>query len=144
MTPDQLFSIANSIPLPGWLLLLVVPRWRHTLPIVRGLIVVVLAAFYAYLVTVHFGEGKGDFSSLEGVALLFQNKWILLGGWVHYLSFDLFIGAWMTEDAQRRGMSHWLVVPCLPLTLMLGPMGLLLYLSLRGTKALRTPGLAPE
>ena len=131
MTPDQLFGIVGTIPLPGWLLLLFLPRWRYTMPVVRGCCVVVLAAFYSYLIVAHFGDGKGGFGSLRDVALLFENRWALLAGWVHYLAFDLFVGAWMTEDAQKRGISHWFVVPCLPLTLMFGPMGLLLYLGLR-------------
>ena len=131
MTPDQLFGIVGKIPLPGWLLLLFLPRWRYTMPVVRGFCVVALAAFYSYLIVAHFGDGKGGFGSLRDVALLFENRWALLAGWVHYLAFDLFVGAWMTEDAQKRGISHWFVVPCLPLTLMFGPMGLLLYLGLR-------------
>jgi len=31
------------------------------------------------------------------VAQLFENRWLLLAGWVHYLAFDLFIGAWETR-----------------------------------------------
>lgn len=42
------------------------------------------------------------------------------------------IGAWEVRDAQRIGLHHLAVVPCLVLTLMLGPVGLLLYLVLRG------------
>ena len=50
---------------------------------------------------------------------------------MHYLVFDLFIGAWQTRDAARHGIPHGLVVPCLVLTFLLGPIGLLLYLALR-------------
>ena len=143
MTPDQLFSIASNIPLPGWLLLLLVPRWKYTMPVVRGVCVVLLAAFYTYLIVAHFGDGEGGFGSLAQVAKLFENRWALLAGWVHYLAFDLFVGAWMTEDAQRRGLSHWFVVPCLPLTLMFGPCGLLLYLLLRLLASRSTRPAAP-
>ena len=62
---------------------------------------------------------------------LFANPWLLLAGWVHYLAFDLFIGAWQVRDAKRTGLSHLLVVPCLVLTFLFGPIGLLLYLALR-------------
>ena len=51
--------------------------------------------------------------------------------WIHYLVFDLFVGAWIVRDAARRGVAHLAVVPCLLLTLMVGPAGLLLYLVLR-------------
>jgi Mn2+/Fe2+ NRAMP family transporter len=52
-------------------------------------------------------------------------------GWIHYLVFDLFVGAWQVRDAQRRGITHLAVIPCLVLTLLAGPVGLLLYLALR-------------
>jgi len=41
------------------------------------------------------------------------------------------VGSWEVRDAQRRGVSHLLVVPCLVLTFLFGPAGLLLYLGLR-------------
>jgi len=50
---------------------------------------------------------------------------LLLAGWVHYLAFDLFIGSWEVEDAAANGIPHWLLLPCLFLTLMVGPVGLL-------------------
>ena len=33
-----------------------------------------------------------------------QNRWLLLAGWVHYLAFDLLIGAWEVRTARREGM----------------------------------------
>ena len=68
---------------------------------------------------------------LKASARLFSTDIGILVGWVHYLVFDLFVGAWIARDAQRRGFSHWLLVPCLLLTFMAGPFGLLLYVILR-------------
>jgi hypothetical protein len=47
------------------------------------------------------------------------------------LAFDLVVGAWESRDARQAGIAHWKVVPCLLLTFLLGPMGLLVYLLLR-------------
>ena len=69
--------------------------------------------------------------SLAALSLLFQNPTALLAGWIHYIAFDLFVGAWQVRDAKRLGINHWLVVPCLIATLMAGPIGLLLYSCLR-------------
>jgi hypothetical protein len=41
------------------------------------------------------------------------------------------VGAWEARGAVRRGVPHLFVVPCLLLTLMLGPIGLMAYLLLR-------------
>jgi hypothetical protein len=55
----------------------------------------------------------------------------VVAGWIHYLIFDLFVGAWEARDARRRGVPHLLLVPCLLFTLMIGPVGLLLYVVVR-------------
>jgi uncharacterized membrane protein YcfT len=69
--------------------------------------------------------------SLEAVRTGFSRDGVLLLGWVHYLVFDLFIGAWMVRDARRVGVVHVLIIPSLVLTLMLGPIGLLTYVLIR-------------
>jgi hypothetical protein len=61
----------------------------------------------------------------------FSAPHIVVAGWIHYLIFDLFVGAWESRDAVRRGVPLWLVIPCLLGTLMFGPLGLLLYLTVR-------------
>jgi hypothetical protein len=73
----------------------------------------------------------GGFGSLEQVAQLFENRALLLAGWVHYLVFDLFTGSWETRDAAARGIPLWAVIPCLVLTFLLGPVGLMFYLAMR-------------
>ena len=132
---DSLFAIANPLPLPAWLLLLLLPRWKYTLPIVRLLLVPLLAVAYAALVITTFGGAEGDFNSLAGVQLLFSNPYTLLAGWIHYLAFDIFVGAWIVEDALARQVPWWARAVPLPLTLMFGPAGLLLYLGLRQLSA---------
>ena len=127
MTPDQIFSIANTSTLVPWLLLVVVPRHRVTRIVAGTVAPALFAAAYVIVVATHFGQGKGDFQSLTGVAGLFSNPWILLAGWLHYLAFDLLVGNWEASDARARGIPHLLVVPSLVLTLMFGPAGWALY-----------------
>ena len=132
MTPDLVFDIATRAVLPGWLLLVFLPRWRWSARLISGaLIPALLGGLYLVLAVRSFGGSEGGFGSLAEVQKLFSDPWALLVGWVHYLAFDLFIGAWEVRDAQRIGLHHLLVVPCQVLTLMLGPVGLLLYLVLR-------------
>jgi hypothetical protein len=134
MNLETLFSIAGALVLPGWALLVFLPRWKWTARLIAAVLIPgILALLYVYLVVVHFFSAEGGFGSLAEVALLFENPAVLLAGWVHYLAFDLFVGAWEVRDAQRVGLHHLFVVPCLVLTFMLGPAGLLLYLVLRGS-----------
>jgi len=132
MSPATLFRVCSMLVLPGWLLLVFAPRWKWSARIIAGaLIPLLLALVYLYLVVAHFGESEGGFGTLAEVSKLFQNPYALLAGWIHYLAFDLFIGSWEVRDAQRLGIHHLLVVPCLALTFLLGPIGLLLYFALR-------------
>jgi len=131
MQPETLFSFANTFVLVGWILLIVAFRWKYTLLLVRLGVVLLLSALYTTLIITHFGDSEGGFGSLAEVSQLFENPWSLLAGWVHYLAFDLFVGSWEVENAQKLGISHWLIIPCLLFTFFLGPIGLLLYLILR-------------
>jgi hypothetical protein len=117
---------------PGWLLLVFAPRWKWSARIIAGVLIpLLLGIVYLSLVVMYFGRSEGGFGSLAEVSKLFQNPYNLLAGWVHYLAFDLFIGSWEVRDAERLGINHFLVVPCLVLTFLLGPIGLLLYFALR-------------
>jgi hypothetical protein len=86
-----------------------------------------IAGIYAWLMSSNSPPAGGGFGSLQEVTVLFSNPNLLLAGWIHYLAFDLFVGAWEVRDAQRQGIHHLLVIPCLFATLMAGPAGLALY-----------------
>ena len=134
MTTERLFDIANLIALLGWVALVFAPLARDRLVLAARVIGVALALTYAgLLITSLAGGGTegGGFTSLEGVTALFSRPEAVLVGWVHYLAFDLWVGAWAVEDAGKRGVPHWAMVPVLFLTLMAGPIGLLVYLAVR-------------
>lgn len=132
MTPEQIFPIVNLIALGGWFLLAALPR-RHALVdrIAGAAIPALLASVYVALVAASWFGSRGGFSSLEDVATLFENRWLLLAGWTHYLAFDLLVGSWEARDARERRMPHLVLLPCLALTFLFGPLGWLLYLGCR-------------
>jgi hypothetical protein len=132
MDVANLFKTANAFVIPGWLLLLLVPNWKYTLPLIRYGIVVVLAALYAYLILSSIsGFNSESFSTLENVKHLFQNDDAVLAGWIHYLAFDLLIGTHIVEQAKLHQVPRWLYVFTLPLTFMFGPMGYLLFVVMK-------------
>jgi ABA4-like protein len=132
MSPERIFSICNLLALFGWLLLIFAARTRWGAALVSGAILpLLLAAAYSVLIITHWGETSGGFGSLAAVAALFSNQWLLLAGWIHYLAFDLFIGSWQVRDARNHRIPMLAVVPCLILTFLFGPAGLLLYFVLR-------------
>lgn len=133
MSLETWFSLANGLALVGWVLLAVAPRWRLGTDVIAPFVIPgVLAALYLWFALTGLGgDGEGDFSSLQGVMALFTQPRAVLAGWVHYLVFDLFIGAWEVRDARARGIRHLYVLPCLFFTLMLGPVGWGAYAILR-------------
>ena len=133
MPLEMLFKAANYTVIPFWLLLIAAPRWSWTQRLVHGpVVLLLLTPIYAYML---FGYAPApremSFMTLYGVMVGFSAPHIAVAAWIHILAFDLFVGAWEARDAQRRGVPHWLVVPCLLATFMIGPVGLLLYVVVR-------------
>lgn len=138
MDNEQIFSFASMTAMVGWAFLALLPMWRGSQWIAGVIVPFLLATAYGALIipTLFMSDGGFDpssFSSLAGVRALFENDGALLVGWIHYLAFDLFVGAWEVRDARRVGVPHLLVLPCLFFTLMFGPVGLLLYFVIRTT-----------
>ena len=132
MTADQIFTISNPLAAIGWVLLAVAPQREWITRVVTGIVIpAIFAVAYVAIVLWTFAGAEGSFSSLRGVQQLFANPWLLLAGWLHYLAFDLLIGTWEARDAVARGISRWLLIPCLFLTFMFGPTGWLLYMIVR-------------
>jgi hypothetical protein len=138
MSPEQIFGITNAIAILSWLLLAVLPGRQWVTGVVTGKAVPLLfALIYAGIMATTFSGANGSFSTLDGVASLFANRWLLLAGWLHYLAFDLLVGTWEARDARAHAVPHALLLPCLFFTLMFGPAGWLLYL---GARRMAGPG----
>jgi hypothetical protein len=136
LSPDPTYSIGNSLVLPVWLLLaasLFLPAWRERIwPVTGPIVPAVYAAVYLVLFAQSWGETPGGgFGSVDEVRALFANDSALTAGWFHYLAFDLFVGTWIAREGIARAVPRLLILPCLALTLLAGPVGLLLFLLLR-------------
>lgn len=142
MSAEMLFSIASPLALLGWLALVAAPLAPRTVDILAGWVLPGgLSLAYAVLMLVHFADAPGGFQTLHDVQALFTDVHVALAGWIHFLAFDLFIGAWIVRDSQRQSIAHWMVLPILPFAFLLGPAGLLAYMGLR---LIRRRGIAPS
>lgn len=140
MTPDTLFQIANPLAMLGWITLALsplAPRWADRIG--GFLIPAILSLLYAGLILGYWWQGQGGFDSLSNVMALLSNPWMALAGWVHFLAFDLFIGGWITRRARTEGIAHLMILPCLLMTFLFGPIGLILFLSIAATRRLLHP-----
>ena len=136
MSPDSVFQTCSTIAMVGWIVLLVIsPFWSSFDKFLIGIIITLFAIVYAWLIFQVFTPGDFQkFGSLNGVMELFTDKTAVTAGWVHYLAFDLLTGIWIKKNALKYNIHHLILIPCLLLTFMLGPIGLLLYLLVRSIK----------
>lgn len=137
LSPDLVFRLGNGLALLGWILLLVSPasaRWAPWARRVAGRVLPLLfAVVYVVLLQQHW-PADGGFGSIAQVQALFAVPGALVAGWLHYLAFDLFVGAWIAERGGALGLPHWQLVPLLLLTFMFGPAGLLAFFVLRAVR----------
>lgn len=133
MTAAEVFSLANLLVMPMWILMIVLPKWKATRFLMDYKVIpLVLSLLYAiYIVIAMRISGGMDFSSLQSVMALFTEENAVLAGWVHYLAFDLLVGMWMIKQNEDLGIHQLLMVPCLLATFMLGPIGFLLFMFIR-------------
>ena len=122
MSPDKIFSLCSTLAMAGWIILILLPFWFHSDKFIIGIVD-----------SFSFSDMK-KFGSLQGVMELFDNPVMVTAGWVHYLAFDLLAGVFIKRNGVKHNISHWLQVPCMLLTFMFGPVGLLLYLLIRFAK----------
>lgn len=138
VSADDMYLFLNFSVLPFWALIIFVPFLKITDTLVHSVLApIVLGVTYAWLLAnvmggaVQMPDGAG-FATLDALAKTFSVKEAIVAGWAHYLVFDLFVGAWIARDAQRIGLNQFIVAPALVLTLLVGPIGLLTYLLIRG------------
>ena len=136
MQLETLFYAVHLLIFPAWALLAIAPRWHLTQTLVHSaLIPVIMGSIYVWLLSRGImGESSPNagFNSLPAVMALFAHPVGALNSWIHFLIFDLFVGAWITRDAGRLGFTRLATLPFLFFSLMFGPLGLLLWLVFKG------------
>ena len=134
MSAESFFLMLNIIAGIGWLALLILsPFWKFTDKFVIGIIIVLLAILYSFFNFGHIAEagGPASFMTFEGVLKVFSNPWLINAGWAHIMAFDLLAGVWIKNNAAKNGISYWIVIPVLLVTIMLAPLGFLIYQLIR-------------
>lgn len=133
MTPEQVFNIATVFALLGWIVLIFLSSSRTAVEaLARTFVPAMLSlAYAAIIIPFVFTNGIGSLGSFEGLLQLQGQPWLLVGGWLHYLAFDLLAGAWQATTAREEGIPRYALIPCLVLTFILGPIGFLVFLVVR-------------
>jgi hypothetical protein len=136
MTASGLFSVFNTLAMAGWIVLalgvILTRDWLRD--VVAGTYIpVAISAAYFLLIVFFFAPAEGGFDTLENVQMLFTSPWAALAGWIHYLAFDLFMGARIARGMAEQGRPRWPLVLLLPITFLLGPIGYLAFEIIKAT-----------
>ncbi len=144
---QSLFVLTNAIAFACWAMLAFLPRKPMVMASVLFFGVGMLCLVYAGMFVALFGgladpvrvggAPAPDLASytLPGLRALFMSDGGIVLGWTHYLAFDLFVGQWIARDADNKGFGRIVQIPFLFVTLMAGPIGLLLWLFFREGRA---------
>ncbi|MEM9705679.1 MAG: ABA4-like family protein, partial [Pseudomonadota bacterium] len=92
-------------------------------------------AYAGLIVPAFFTSDGGGYSSIEAVRTLLSSDGALTAGWLHYLAFDLFVGAWIARTADKAGIPRVLQAVFLLATFMFGPVGFVLFVTTRSFMA---------
>ncbi|QRK12410.1 DUF4281 domain-containing protein [Archangium violaceum] len=132
MNEELILKVLNVPVLLGWLSMVLAPRARVTRWFLESDVLPLgIGVLYLALVAPHLPGLLREFDTLAHIDVALHRPGMLLAGWIHYLAFDFLVGRVVLADAQRRGIPHLLIVPCLLMTFMLGPVGYLAYAVVR-------------
>ena len=137
-TIEMIYFWLNVGVLPFWLILIFFPQAKickiFTISIFP---IFILSLIYCYLIYKIF-QYDYDFSinlrlylGINEISNLFSNNSFLILFWVHFLSINLFCGAWIVNDYQKFGISKILMFLPLVITYFVGPIGIFVYWILR-------------
>jgi hypothetical protein len=129
---ETYFIAAHAVAFLGWAPLFASP-WtgrRRAIAWARWIAIPLCLLYLVFLFT-HLKAIPTDAGyTLAAVGRAFDKPVLLLAGWIHYLVLDLWVGTWQAEHADEANVPPALLLLCLVSTMMIGPLGLLLYLGI--------------
>ena len=144
---DVLFWFSSLYILPFWLMMWFAPAHERTSALLRNewVYLAPLAAAYTLAVLPNLLDILvllgSDMPTPEIVVSLFDDREVILIGWLHYLAFDLFVGRWTWQRLMATNQPLYVSFPVLLLSMMVAPLGALLGLVV--TKDIGTATASP-
>ena len=147
---DALFWFSSLYILPFWLMMWFAPAHERTAALLRSewVYLAPLAAAYTLAVLPNLLDILvllgSDMPTPEIVVSLFDDREVILIGWLHYLAFDLFVGRWTWQRLMATNQPLYVSFPVLLLSMMVAPLGALLGLVVTKDIGTATPSPAVD
>ena len=144
-TLEMIYHFTNIGVIPLWILLAFLPGWSGTKVLINSILApLILGLTYFYVFYIYINTSEGIFSNILDKGKIFElymgidqlkksfsDKNVLLLFWIHFLTANLILGAWIAIDAAKNKALQFIVLVPLILTYFAGPIGLGFYLILR-------------
>ena len=137
-TKEMIYLWLNLGILPFWTILIFFPNSKIcSIFTVSIFPIFIFTTIYIYLIYTIFKEGYDFLKNFElylGISQLknlFSNTSFLILFWIHFLSINLFCGAWIVNDSQKLYISKIIIFLPLIITYFIGPLGLFIYWIIR-------------
>tara|TARA_B100001173_G_C15747826_1_gene445571 strand:+ start:98 stop:571 length:474 start_codon:yes stop_codon:yes gene_type:complete len=137
-TFEMIYLWLNFSVLPFWIMLIFFPNSKICKIFIVSIVpIIIFTTIYIYLIYNIFNEGYDFLSNfdlylgIDQLKKLFSNTSFLILFWIHFLSINLFCGAWIVNDSQKFYISKILISLPLIITYFIGPLGLLVYWIIR-------------
>jgi hypothetical protein len=139
---EMIYHFTNIGVIPMWFLLAFLPGWNGTKVLINSILVpLILGLTYFYVLYIYINTSEGIFSNIhdkgkifelymgiDQLKKIFSDKNVLLLFWIHFLTANLILGAWIATDAAKNKALQFIVLVPLVLTYFAGPLGLGVYL----------------
>lgn len=124
---ETIFNIANCLPMPFWLAMIVFPKREFTRRMAENYWICVLLGliYLVFLVWAIATDPAGAGFGFHALRTGLSHEIAFIAAWTHYLCLDLFTGFWIYREGRRLNVHTGVF---LFFTLMLGPLGLSAFL----------------
>ncbi len=137
-TIDMLYYWVNLGVLPFWIILIFFPTSKLCRYFVTSIFpffilsgTYIFLLYKSYLSSYEFDSNFNLYMGIDYTIDLFSNKSFLMIFWIHFISINLFTGAWIVKDSQKLVINKFLISIPLIITYLIGPLGLLIYWLIR-------------
>ncbi len=131
---EMIYMWLNLGVLPFWFILLFFPNSKVCNIFITSIFpIFILGGVYIYLFyyfiinEYNFFNNFNLYLSLSNLNELFNDNAFLIIFWTHFLSINLFCGAWIVSDGKRFGISKIIIFLPLIITYFVGPIGIFVY-----------------
>jgi len=137
-TIEMSFLWLNLGVLPFWFMLIVFPNSKISRALITSIFpIFILSLAYAYFIYIayinsyDFLQNFKLYLGLSEILNLFEDQSFLILFWTHFLAMNLFCGGWIVKDSQLFNVNKFLVSLPLLITYFIGPIGLIMYWTIR-------------